>query len=59
AHDEFGIDRFKYVVNPANKASIALVEKLGGVLQEPKSYAEEMLLKTYVLSAEVPGVQGE
>lgn len=59
AHDEFGIDRFKYVVNPVNTVSIALVEKLGGVLQEPKNYAEEMLLKTYVLSAEVPGVQGE
>ena len=59
AHDEFGIDRFKYVVNPANTVSIALVETLGGVLQEPKNYAEEMLLKTYVLSAEEPGVQGE
>ena len=58
AHDEFGIETFKYVVNPANKASIALVEKVGGVLQEPKSYAEEMLLKTYVLPAEVPGVHG-
>ena len=55
AFEDFCIDRFKYVVNPSNKASIALVERLGGILQVPKSYAEEMLLKTYILSAEVLG----
>ena len=59
AHDELGIETFKYVVNPANTVSIALVEKVGGVLQEPKSYAEEMLLKTYVLSDEAYDVRGE
>lgn len=55
AYDELGVEMFKYVVNPANRASIALVERLGGILQAPKSYAEEMLLKTYILSAEVLG----
>ncbi len=39
-----------YTVIPSNVVSIALVEKLGGVLQEPKSYAEEMLLRTYHLN---------
>lgn len=39
----------KYVVIPSNQSSIALVEKLGGVLQESESYAEGRLLKIYHL----------
>ena len=49
AFEEFALTKLKYVVIPSNLPSIALVEKLGGVLQEPKSYAEEMLLRTYVI----------
>ena len=39
----------QYTVIPSNLPSIALVEKLGGALQKPASYVEEMLLKTYVI----------
>ena len=49
AFEELALTKLKYVVIPSNLPSIALVEKLGGVLQEPKSYAEEMLLRTYVI----------
>ena len=49
AFEELGVTNLKYVVIPSNLPSIALVETLGGVLQEPKSYAEEMLLQTYVI----------
>jgi len=49
AFEELAVTKLKYVVIPSNLPSIALVETLGGVLQEPKSYAEEMLLKTYVI----------
>ncbi|MBR4074800.1 MAG: GNAT family N-acetyltransferase, partial [Firmicutes bacterium] len=49
AFETLDVEKLKYVVLPSNLPSIALVEKLGGVLQKPKSYAEEMLLKTYVI----------
>ena len=39
----------RYTVVPSNKASIALVEKLGAELQEPKTQAEKILLKTYMI----------
>ena len=42
-----GYTRFRYAVMPNNKASIALVEKAGGRLQEPVSEAERLLLRTY------------
>lgn len=42
-----GYQKFRYAVMPSNAASIALVEKIGGVLQTPESEAERLLLKTY------------
>lgn len=42
-----GYTRFRYAVMPNNAASIALVEKVGGILQAPSSEAESLLLKTY------------
>ena len=42
-----GYTCFRYAVMPKNKASIALVEKAGGRLQEPVSEAERLLLRTY------------
>lgn len=42
-----GYKKFRYAVMPSNAASIALVEKSGGVLQNPESEAERLLLKTY------------
>ena len=49
AFEELAVTKLKYMVIPSNLPSIALVEKMGGVLQKPKSYAEDMLLKTYVI----------
>ena len=43
---------FRYVAVPTNKASIALVEKLGAELQTPKSEAEKILFKTYWIKRE-------
>lgn len=40
----------RYSVLPTNIASIALVEKIGGVLQPPESYIEELLVRTYHIS---------
>ena len=37
----------RYTVLPNNQASISLVEKIGAVLQEPKSEAERLLIRTY------------
>jgi|GEM_PF-6912549 len=37
----------RYTVLPNNKASISLVDKIGGLLQEPKSEAERLLIRTY------------
>lgn len=42
-----GYTCFRYAVMPNNAASIALVEKVGGILQAPESEAEGLLLKTY------------
>lgn len=39
----------RYLVKPSNKASIALVEKVGGQLQPPDSEVERILLKTYLI----------
>lgn len=44
-----GYKKFRYAVMPSNAASIALVEKIGGVLQQPESEAERLLLKTYYI----------
>lgn len=44
---ETGYCRFHYAVMPDNAASIALVEKVGGILQPLKSEAERLLFKTY------------
>ena len=44
---EEGPKRLLCLIFPDNKASIALVEKIGGVLQSPKSRAEEILLRIY------------
>ena len=46
AFEELAVTKLKYMVIPSNLPSIALVEKMGAVLQKPKSYAEDMLLKT-------------
>lgn len=46
-HTEFSC--FHYAVFPNNSASIALVEKIGGVLQEPESEAERLLFRTYLI----------
>lgn len=37
----------QYTVLPNNKASIALVNHIGAILQEPKSDAERLLIRTY------------
>ena len=37
----------RYTVLPNNKASISLVNKIGALLQEPKSEAERLLICTY------------
>lgn len=42
-----GYCQFRYMVMPYNAASIALVEKVGGILQAPTSEAEHLLFKTY------------
>lgn len=42
-----GYSCFRYAVMPNNIASIALVEKVGGILQNPNSEAERLLFKTY------------
>jgi RimJ/RimL family protein N-acetyltransferase len=39
----------RYLVKPSNKASIALVEKVGGQLQPPDSEVERILLRTYLI----------
>lgn len=44
-----GYKCLRYVVQPSNKASIALVEKVGGQLQPPDSEVERILLKTYLI----------
>ena len=46
-----GIKCLRYVVIPTNKASIALVEKIGGQLQPPGSNVERILLRTYHIPA--------
>lgn len=38
-----------YCVRPDNTASIALVKKVGGQLVEPKSFAEHVILSTYIV----------
>lgn len=40
----------RYTVLPNNDASIALVKSIGAFLQEPKSEAEKMLVRTYHIS---------
>ena len=42
-----GYSCFRYAVMPNNAASIALVEKVGGILQVPSSESERLLFKTY------------
>lgn len=37
----------RYTVLPDNERSIALVENIGALLQEPKSEAEKLLIRTY------------
>ena len=50
---EYGVDistiQLHYLVKPSNKASIALVEKVGGQLQPPDSEVERILLRTYLI----------
>lgn len=45
-----GHNCLRYVVKPSNKASIALVEKVGGQLQSPDSEVERLLLRTYLIT---------
>lgn len=45
----------RYTVLPNNKASIALVERIGAVLQEPKSEAERLLIRTYHITKDTIG----
>lgn len=40
----------QYLVMPSNAASIALVEKVGGVRQEPESCIEKLLVRVYHIS---------
>ena len=42
-----GYAKLRYAVMPNNTASIALVEKAGGILQTPDSNAERLLFWTY------------
>lgn len=44
-----GYSCFRYAVMPNNQASIALVEKVGGQLQEPESEVESLLFRTYYI----------
>lgn len=44
-----GYEQLRYVVQTSNKASIALVEKIGGQLQPPDSEVERILLRTYLI----------
>ena len=44
-----GYEQLRYVVQTSNKASIALVEKVGGQLQPPDSEVERILLRTYLI----------
>lgn len=44
-----GYQCLRYVVQPFNKASISLVEKVGGQLQPPDSEVERILLRTYLI----------
>ena len=46
-----GYTQLRYVVLPSNKASIALVEKVGGICQEAESDVERLLIKTYLIPA--------
>ena len=49
----FEIKNFRYIrytVLPNNNASIALVQRIGAVLQTPKSDAERLLICTYHIS---------
>ena len=39
----------RYLVKPSNKASIALVEKVGGQLQQPNTEIERVLFRTYFI----------
>ena len=43
------ISCIRYTVIPSNKASVALIEKLGAELQEPETIAEKILLRTYMI----------
>ena len=44
-----GYQCLRYVVVPANKASVALVEKVGGQLQQPNTEIERVLFRTYFI----------
>jgi RimJ/RimL family protein N-acetyltransferase len=46
-----GYDAIRYTVLPSNGASIALVKKVGAILQKPASEAERILIKTYLISS--------
>jgi RimJ/RimL family protein N-acetyltransferase len=46
-----GYDAIRYTVLPSNDASIALVKKVGAILQKPASEAEKILIKTYHISS--------
>ena len=51
----FEINDFQYIrytVLPNNKPSIALVNRIGGLLQTPKSDAERLLICTYHITKE-------
>ncbi len=46
-------DRIRYCTGPYNEASMGLVRALGGVLQEPTSVAERLLLRTFYIYPEI------
>jgi RimJ/RimL family protein N-acetyltransferase len=46
-----GYDTIRYTVLPSNDASIALIKKVGAILQKPASEAEKILIKTYHISS--------
>lgn len=47
----------RYTVLPNNKPSIALVNRIGGLLQTPKSDAERLLICTYHITKESMSMQ--
>ena len=55
--DKKAYQYIQYTVLPNNQASIALVNRIGAVLQTPKSEAERLLICTYHISKKSMAIQ--